>query len=77
MENFAKKTKAELIAMLKERRDEKPSCRCDCDGSRDVVAALREIISMSCEDHCPHHRDALACKNCAIHQKLTALNLIG
>ena len=40
-----------------------------------TIAALREIIDLSCKDHCPHRGKVEACKNCTIHLKLENLNL--
>ena len=40
-----------------------------------TIAALREIIDLSCKDHCPHRGKVEACKNCTIFLKLENLNL--
>ena len=42
-------------------------------AERKSNAALREIIEMSCQDHCPHHRNEGACQNCEIRKRLNAV----
>ena len=42
-------------------------------AARKSNAALREIIELSCKDHCPHHQQQEACKNCVIRQKLAEI----
>ena len=49
---------------------ERKDCRCS-----ETIAVLREIIDLSCKDHCPHRGKIEACKNCTIHLKLENLNL--
>ena len=44
---------------------ERKDCRCS-----ETIAVLREIIDLSCKDHCPHRGKAEACKNCTIFLKL-------
>ena len=44
-------------------------------GNNGTIAALREIIDLSCKDHCPHRGKVEACKNCTIYLKLENLNL--
>ncbi|MBQ9502871.1 MAG: hypothetical protein IJU70_11990 [Lentisphaeria bacterium] len=54
----------------------------DCAGSgsgghpaTDRETALREIVELSCQDHCPHRGNEDACRNCTIGKRLAALGL--
>ena len=42
-----------------------------------TIAVLREIINLSCKDHCPHRGKAEACKNCTIFLKLQDMHGSG
>ena len=55
------------LRQLQENADpiERKDCRCS-----ETIAVLREIIDLSCKDHCPHRGKAEACKNCTIYLKL-------
>ena len=41
--------------------------------AKGAIAELREIISLSCKDHCPHHQKPGACVNCGIKKRLDAV----
>lgn len=41
----------------------------------DRIVALRAIIDLSCQDHCPHHQSTDACRNCVIRKRLDALEV--
>jgi len=43
-------------------------------AERKSNVALREIIELSCQDHCPHHRNEGACHNCEIRKRLNAID---
>lgn len=54
----------------------------DCAGPAEDVrpatdreTALREIVELSCQDHCPHRGNEDACRNCTIGRRLAALGL--
>ena len=36
---------------------------------KETIQLALEIIRESCEDHCPHHKNPDACRNCSIHAK--------
>lgn len=38
-----------------------------------AVSLLKEVVAMSCKDHCPHHAMVEACRNCAIKKKMLEL----
>ena len=38
-----------------------------------AVSLLKEVVEMSCKDHCPHHAMVEACRNCAIKKKMLEL----
>jgi regulator of replication initiation timing len=42
-------------------------------AERKANSALRELVTLSCKDHCPHHLQQEACRNCSIHRKLSEI----
>jgi len=58
------KARAELDAAKKDQKHPRKDT---------IIAVLRELIKLSCDDHCPHHGRIDACKNCTIHVRLEEL----
>lgn len=72
MESLEKKTKAELISIihdLEKRELENPTG----SDAETKIGKLLEIIEISCKDHCPHHRQEEACRNCEIKKRLDVI----
>lgn len=78
MVNLEKKTKTELLAMIEElqKRLDASLSTVVTDSTEALtaeIAALREIIEISCKDHCPHHQQEESCRNCAIKKRLDGI----
>lgn len=58
------------LQQLQENADpiERKDCHCG-----ETIAKLREIVALSCKDHCPHRGNMQACKNCTIYVRLQKL----
>ena len=53
--------------------DSTPALQALLAKAKGAIAELREIISLSCKDHCPHHQKPGACVNCGIKKRLDAV----
>ena len=42
----------------------------------DVIRALKDVVAMSCKDHCPHHSMPEACRNCGIKKKMLEIGAL-
>lgn len=73
MENFERKTKAELIAIIQQMEQKKCEPENPSGGDPETIRELREIIEISCKDHCPHHQQEESCRNCAIKKRLDGI----
>ncbi|MBE6363419.1 MAG: hypothetical protein E7054_07160 [Lentisphaerae bacterium] len=66
--------RADLAAAKKELETLKNADPKTASEDSGTIAALREIIDLSCKDHCPHRGKVEACKNCTIYLKLQEID---
>lgn len=45
------------------------------DAGAEKTETAITLLKMSCADHCPHHADKNACKNCTIFQTAAAAGI--
>jgi len=83
--DLKKLTKAELIKYITEQEaktgsasnaEETEKLKAALDAKTRAVALLKEVVAMSCKDHCPHHAMVEACRNCGIKKKMLELAAI-
>lgn len=80
--DLKKLTKAELIKYITEleaktgsaaNAEETEKLKNALELKTRAVSLLKEVVEMSCKDHCPHHAMVEACRNCAIKKKMLEL----
>lgn len=49
-----------------------PAIMAELGEAKKTITELRDIIKMSCNDHCPHHGNPDACRNCEINKRMNA-----
>jgi len=62
--------KAESVATV--TTDNNPAITAELGEAKKTIAELRDIIKMSCNDHCPHHGNPDSCRNCEINKRMNA-----
>ena len=74
LEGDLQEARADLAAAKEELETLKNADPKTAPENNGTIAALREIIDLSCKDHCPHRGKAEACKNCTIYLKLQEIS---